>query len=221
MSDNDLVVRAAAFAADAHAGDERKGSGLPYFETHLTPVADLVRQSGGDDVQVAAAYLHDAAEDHGGQPMLDRIRTEFGDEVADIVRDLSDSLTDTTDGAEKEVWSVRKQRYLADLATKPVRSLAVSVADKLQNAETTLEDLQRVGIALWQDFNEQRPAAQLWYYTTPSPRCSVIASPTTRSPARWPPRWRRWSARSSRSGLSSAIAGRGARRPTPRSERAR
>ena len=166
MSDNDLVVRAAAFAADAHAGDERKGSGLPYFEAHLTPVAELVRQSGGDDVQVAAAYLHDAAEDHGGQPMLDRIRTEFGDEVADIVRDLSDSLTDTTDGAEKEVWSVRKQRYLADLATKPERSLAVSVADKLQNAEATLEDLQRVGIALWQDFNEKRPDAQLWYYTT-------------------------------------------------------
>ncbi len=51
MSDNDLVVRAAAFAADAHAGDERKGSGLPYVETHLTPVADLVRQSGGDDVR--------------------------------------------------------------------------------------------------------------------------------------------------------------------------
>jgi len=165
-SDDDLVERARAYAAEAHAIDRRKGSGLPYFEAHLAPVAELVGRSGGDDVQVAAAYLHDAAEDHGGQPMLDRIRADFGDDVADIVRDLSDSLTDTTDGAEKEVWSVRKERYLDDLAHKPLRSLQVSVADKLQNAETTLEDLRRVGVALWQDFNEKRPEAQLWYYTT-------------------------------------------------------
>ena len=166
MAIGDLVERARARAAELHADDQRKGSGLPYFDAHLVPVAELVRQSGGDDIQVAAAYLHDAAEDHGGQSMLDQIRGELGDEVADIVRDLSDSLTDTTDGAEKEAWSDRKQRYLADLAAKPQRSLEVSVADKLQNAQTTLDDLKRIGVALWQDFNEKRPEAQLWYYTT-------------------------------------------------------
>lgn len=166
MTDDDLVARARAFAAEVHEGDERKGSGLPYFDAHLEPVAELVRQSGGSDVQIAAAYLHDAAEDHGGQPTLDRIRQEFGTDVADIVKDLSDSLADTTDGSEKEPWPIRKQRYLAGLAAKPARSLEVSVADKLQNAETTLEDLERIGVALWQGFNEKRPEAQLWYYTT-------------------------------------------------------
>ena len=167
MTDDDLVTRARAFAVEAHEGDERKGSGLPYFDAHLEPVAELVRQSGGRDAEVAAAYLHDAAEDHGGQPMLDRIRQAFGDEVADIVRDLSDSLADTTDGSAKESWPIRKQRHLAALADKPTRSLEVlGGRDKLQNAETTLEDLQRIGVALWQGFNEKRPEAQLWYYTT-------------------------------------------------------
>ena len=162
----DLVPRARAFAEEVHVGDTRKGSGLPYFEAHLEPVAELVRQSGGSSTQIAAAYLHDAAEDHGGRGMLDHIRAEFGADVADIVRDLSDSLTDTTDGSVKEPWPARKQRYLAALAEKPVRSLEVSVADKLHNAETTLADLGRIGVAVWQDFNEQRPEAQLWYYTT-------------------------------------------------------
>jgi (p)ppGpp synthase/HD superfamily hydrolase len=165
-ADSDLADRARALAAEVHAADKRKCSGLPYFEAHLEPVAVLVRQSEGSEIQVAAAYLHDAAEDHGGQAMLDRIRAEFGDDVADIVGDLSDSLTDTTDGAAKEAWSIRKQRYLAELVEKDQRSLEVSVADKLQNAQTTLADLKRMGVTLWLDFDEKRPEAQLWYYTT-------------------------------------------------------
>jgi hypothetical protein len=47
--------------------------------------------------------------------MLDRIRAEMGDEVAQIVEDLSDSLVDTS-STEKEDWEVRKPRYLATLA---------------------------------------------------------------------------------------------------------
>ena len=74
----DLVPRARAFAEEVHAGGPRKGGGLPYFEAHLEPVAGLVRQSGGSSTQIAAAYLHDAAEDHGGRAMLDHIRAEFG-----------------------------------------------------------------------------------------------------------------------------------------------
>ncbi|HEY5886266.1 MAG TPA: HD domain-containing protein, partial [Acidimicrobiales bacterium] len=59
---DDLVPRARAFAAEAHRGDLRKGTDTPYFDGHLEPVARLVEQTGGDDVQIAAAYLHDAAE---------------------------------------------------------------------------------------------------------------------------------------------------------------
>ncbi|CAM5544648.1 HD domain-containing protein [Streptomyces abikoensis] len=50
-----------ASARRAHAGQTDK-AGRPYAE-HLAAVAAGVRQRGGSDEQVAAAWLHDAVED--------------------------------------------------------------------------------------------------------------------------------------------------------------
>jgi len=166
VGDSDLVERAAALAAKVHAGDIRKGTEIPYFDGHLEPVADLVRGAGGTDVQVAAAYLHDAVEDGGGRAVLERIRTDFGADVATIVEDLSDSVADTTTGEAKPPWLERKQAYIDKLAGEATPSLEVSVADKLHNATCILEDYEAVGAELWQRFNEKRPEAQLWYYTS-------------------------------------------------------
>ena len=164
--DEDLIARAASYAAELHAGDVRKGTRLPYFDAHLEPVASIVRGAGGDASQVAAAYLHDAAEEHGGAPTLEEIRRRFGDDVADIVRDLSDSLVDTRSGEQKEPWHQRKQAYVDRLAAAPIRSLEVAAADKLHNATAIVEDHARVGDAVWARFTVTDPAEQLWYYGT-------------------------------------------------------
>ncbi|MDI3388552.1 HD domain-containing protein [Streptomyces sp. B-S-A8] len=50
-----------ALARDAHATQTDK-AGRPYTE-HLAAVAEGVRARGGDDEQIAAAWLHDAIED--------------------------------------------------------------------------------------------------------------------------------------------------------------
>ncbi|MCT9078607.1 HD domain-containing protein [Streptomyces fulvoviolaceus] len=50
-----------ATARAAHAGQTDK-AGRPYAE-HLQTVAEGVRARGGDDEQIAAAWLHDAVED--------------------------------------------------------------------------------------------------------------------------------------------------------------
>ncbi|MFI6008797.1 HD domain-containing protein [Streptomyces sp. NPDC051243] len=50
-----------AIARAAHQGQTDK-AGRPYAE-HLRAVADGVRTRGGDDEQIAAAWLHDAVED--------------------------------------------------------------------------------------------------------------------------------------------------------------
>jgi (p)ppGpp synthase/HD superfamily hydrolase len=160
----DLVVRAAGYARQVHAGDIRKGSGESYFEGHLAPVAEIVANDGGSPEQVAAAYLHDAAEDHGGQRRLDEIRDRFGDAVADIVADLSDSLVDTDAGEDKLEWHARKEGYLAAMGTKPEASLAVAAADKLHNATAILEDHERIGDELWSRFTTGRAEDQRWYY---------------------------------------------------------
>lgn len=166
MTAEDLVEQAAHYARRVHEGDVRKGSGEAYFDGHLAPVAAIVASDGGTPGQVAAAYLHDAAEDHGGQARLDDIRARFGDAVADIVRDLSDSLVDTTTGAEKLEWHERKQGYLSALASKPEASLVVAAADKLHNATAILQDHARVGDDLWSRFTTGRAEDQRWYYET-------------------------------------------------------
>jgi (p)ppGpp synthase/HD superfamily hydrolase len=50
-----------ALARAAHEGQTDK-AGRPYAE-HLRAVAEGVRSRGGDDEQIAAAWLHDAVED--------------------------------------------------------------------------------------------------------------------------------------------------------------
>ncbi|MFP5321288.1 MAG: HD domain-containing protein [Acidimicrobiia bacterium] len=164
MTGGDLVDRAARYAREVHAGDVRKGSDVSYFDGHLEPVAAIVAEDGGTPVQVAAAYLHDTAEDHGGHRRLADVRARFGDEVAAIVADLSDSLVDTTTGEEKQAWRPRKQAYLDALASKPEASLAVAAADKLHNATSVLDDHERLGDALWARFTTGRPEDQRWYY---------------------------------------------------------
>ncbi|MGW5649902.1 HD domain-containing protein [Streptomyces humi] len=49
-------------ARAAHA-DQTDKAGRPYAE-HLAAVAEGVRARGGDDDQLAAAWLHDSVEDH-------------------------------------------------------------------------------------------------------------------------------------------------------------
>ncbi|GAA4801317.1 HD domain-containing protein [Streptomyces ziwulingensis] len=55
------VPEVAATARAAHEGQTDK-AGRPYAE-HLAAVAEGVRRRGGDDAQLAAAWLHDAVED--------------------------------------------------------------------------------------------------------------------------------------------------------------
>ncbi len=158
-----LIEQAFARAARQFEGETRKHTAIPYL-SHLMSVAALVMEAGGDEVQVAAAFLHDSAEDMGGEAELGRIEAEFGPDVAAIVRDLSDSLVDTTADEIKEAWRPRKQRYIDHLQVAPERSLVVSAADKLHNARSILADLRQHGDAVWSRFNEKDPERQLGYY---------------------------------------------------------
>ena len=54
-------------------------------------VLALVLEAGGDEDLAIAALLHDAVEDQGGQPTLQTIRRMFGDRVATVVMECSDT----------------------------------------------------------------------------------------------------------------------------------
>lgn len=149
---------ALAYAADLHRSQERKASGVPYIG-HLLSVSSLVIEGGGTENQAIAALLHDAVEDQGGASTLAEIRRRFGDEVATIVAECSD-----TDQVPKPPWKQRKQNYVDHLGYASKATLLVSLADKLDNARAILRDYRTDGPGVFERFNERDPREHLWYY---------------------------------------------------------
>jgi (p)ppGpp synthase/HD superfamily hydrolase len=139
-------VEAVRYAADVHREQARKGTDIPYM-SHLLGVASFVLEDGGDEDAAIAALLHDAAEDHGGRPRLDDIRARFGEKVAHIVENCTDSWS-----SPKEPWKARKDRYVEHAQTIDRETLRVSAADKVHNAYAILRDLRTYGEAVWKRF---------------------------------------------------------------------
>jgi (p)ppGpp synthase/HD superfamily hydrolase len=135
------------YAHELHRTQTRKGTAIPYI-AHLMTVSALVAEHGGNEDQAIGALLHDAAEDQGGEATLNEIRARFGDAVAEIVSDCTDSWDEP-----KPDWQPRKEAYLAKLPAKPSQSLLVSLADKTHNAEAILFDYRVLGDELWARFN--------------------------------------------------------------------
>jgi (p)ppGpp synthase/HD superfamily hydrolase len=145
------------YATRVHAGQRRKGTGIPYI-MHLLAVAAIVGENGGTENQVIAALLHDAPEDAGGEARLEDIRLRFGDEVAEIVAGCTDTYEDP-----KPPWRERKEKYVAHLSEAPASVRLVSAADKLHNARSVLADYRAIEEELWDRFTGGKDGT-LWYY---------------------------------------------------------
>jgi (p)ppGpp synthase/HD superfamily hydrolase len=158
-------VRAVDYARHLHI-ERRKGSEIPAM-AHLLGVASLVAGEAGHvpfpvtEDMIIAALLHDAVEDHGGEPRLEDIRHNFGLEVARMVEGLSDTLVE--DSGEKEPWEQRKEAYVARLKAEPADVKLISAADKLYNARSILDDYRVIGPKVWTRFKRGRDL-QLWYF---------------------------------------------------------
>ena len=154
---SDRFIDALAFATRLHANQFRKGSGVPYI-AHLLGVTSLVLEAGASEDEAIAALLHDAIEDQGGAATREIIRQRFGHEVTAIVDGCTDA--DTT---PKPPWRSRKEAYIAHIPHASDSVRLVSVADKLHNARSTLQDYRCLGDALWERFRGGK-AGTLWYY---------------------------------------------------------
>ena len=156
----DRYDEAFRYAHELHRNQTRKGATIPYI-SHLMAVSALVVEHGGTEDQAIAALLHDAVEDQGGKDSRERlneIRQKFGDAVAEIVSDCTNSWTEP-----KPEWRPRKETYLRTLPDKPTQSLLVSLADKTHNAEAILFDYRVLGEGLWRRFNGGAEGTR-WYY---------------------------------------------------------
>jgi (p)ppGpp synthase/HD superfamily hydrolase len=158
------VGEALRFAADAHAGQSRKGKPDEPYLSHILTVAGLVAHFGGDEDQIIAGVLHDAVEDAGGQERADEIRREFGDRVADIVLACSDAIPDG-DG-DKGPWKPRKLEYIARLrAGGDPDAVLVEACDKVANLYDIVEDLEFDTEPAFTKFNGGKQGT-LEYYAT-------------------------------------------------------
>lgn len=148
---------ALAYASELHRNQVRKGTDIPYL-SHLLSVSALVMEHGGSEDQAIAALLHDAAEDQGGRDTLETIRTRFGDDVARMVAECTDSWT-----KPKPPWRERKEAYLESLPRKHPDSLLIALADKTHNSRTIRANYRTIGDAVWDRFKGGREGT-LWYY---------------------------------------------------------
>ncbi|MFG2787239.1 HD domain-containing protein [Streptomyces sp. NPDC048419] len=108
-----------ATARAAHEGQTDK-AGRPYAE-HLSAVAEGVRARGGDEEQIAAAWLHDAVED-------DALSAQWLEEAA-LSRRTKDIVRAVTKRAGEE-----PQEYAARILATP-GALLVKEADLAHNAD--------------------------------------------------------------------------------------
>jgi (p)ppGpp synthase/HD superfamily hydrolase len=145
------------YAHDVHGAQTRKGTASPYI-SHLMGVSSIVLDDGGSEDEAIAALLHDAAEDHGGRDRLEDIRVRFGEAVAKIVEDCTDSWE-----TPKPPWPQRKRAYVHHARKLPAPSLRVSAADKVHNAYAILRDLRNIGEAVWSRFSATPDDVMAYY----------------------------------------------------------
>ena len=144
------LERALRLAAQAHEGQVRKGSPVPYIE-HPMAVAMILDRAGFDEEVVVAGLLHDVVEDT--HVTLDEIRSAFGDAVTEIVAGCSEIKLDST--GRKRPWSDRKRDHLEALKSANLPTRAVTLADKLHNLASIALDLAE-GRPVWPSFNAPR-----------------------------------------------------------------
>lgn len=125
----ELVRRAFLFAASAHGNQPRK-SGEPYI-THPLAVAKFLAEMHMSAAVLAAALLHDVAEDTSVQ--LDQIENQFSPEI----RRLVDGLTELRDASfTREMRKEASLEKMLAATSSDIRVLLIKLSDRLHNMRT-------------------------------------------------------------------------------------
>ena len=153
------MERAMVFAAQAHDGQKRKGKNRAYV-LHLMEAAVTVSMMTDDEDVIIAVLQDDTLDDtdtNAGQ-----ILEQFGERVAALVGAESEDKRD--ERPRSETWRIRKEEALQTLKTAPRDAKMVALGDKLSNVREMARDYERIGEALWVQFNQKDKAQHEWYY---------------------------------------------------------
>ena len=153
------LEKAYRYAANAHHGQYRKGTKIPYF-THIITTVNYCMELTDDVEVIQAAILHDTVEDTS--VTLQDLQREFGERVARIVE--ADTEDKRRDKPASETWEIRKRETVSHLADKSYEARLVMLADKTANAESLLREWEQTGDAVWNKFNMRDKKMQEWYF---------------------------------------------------------
>jgi hypothetical protein len=170
-------IEALQWASELHCQQCRKGKDVPYI-SHLIAVSALVWEDGGDEEQAIAGLLHDAIVDAGVSSA--QIAERYGERVARIVEDCTDTNGPVTAVGQKEPWLVCKRRYVEHLLDVPLDSLLVSAADKAHNARDQMLDARRDSSS-WSRFNAGIEGTACYQLRIPNPETKAAVQPFHRT----------------------------------------
>src|SRR5881397_2492474 len=128
--DRDLVRRAFEVSERAHAGQTRR-SGEEFIH-HPLGVARICAELHLDERTIAAALLHDVIEDTGSE--LEEIRTEFGEEIAQLVEGVT-KLTRIRFQSREQAEAENYRKMIVAMA-QDRRVILIKLADRLHNMRT-------------------------------------------------------------------------------------
>lgn len=148
-----------AWVCEIHAGQRRKFHQDPYVSHPLRVCGMLMEWTENED-EILAALLHDAAEDCGGQAMLDEIERRLGPYVAFLVKQCSDSLA--ADSNAKSDWRARKEAHLARTAAAEPGAKRIMLCDKIDNLRAIVSRLALNGEEVFSHFHGGHDI--LWYF---------------------------------------------------------
>jgi GTP diphosphokinase / guanosine-3',5'-bis(diphosphate) 3'-diphosphatase len=128
--DRELLARAFRFAAAAHEGQQRRSGEA--FIRHPWGAAKILAELRQDEQTIAAALLHDVVEDT--ETEMDEVRTEFGDEIAQLVEGVT-KLTRIHFQSREQAEAENYRKMIAAMVGDE-RVILIKLADRLHNMRT-------------------------------------------------------------------------------------
>lgn len=126
------INKAYEYAKLLHEGQYRAG-GDEYI-SHPIAVAEIVAGLELDTDSICAALLHDTIEDCGTKVDLDKIKEEFGPDVALLVDGLTKLVRIPFEDKEEEHMENLRKMFLA--MSRDIRVIFIKLCDRLHNMRT-------------------------------------------------------------------------------------
>ena len=122
------INQAIRLASHLHRNQLRMDSLKTPYVSHLFSVAFLISSATDDEDTIIAGLMHDSLEDVKGYTIED-LKNDCGEEVAEIVKHVTEPLDANKMDSEQLPWLQRKEEYLKNLTSGGVKSALVLVCE--------------------------------------------------------------------------------------------